>query len=508
MSRWNLAWLLGVPAVVLLGLTLSHSAPHEQDYDLVRTVVEVLGEVDKNYVTELTEKQRKQLVENMINGGLEKLDPYSIFYNAEEMKSFEKTTEGKYGGVGIELGVDPNTAIPKVISPMVGTPAYDAGVLAGDLILKIDGKPTVKTDGGLPDKMRRDEAVSLITGEPNTPVTLTVLHEGAREPVDITIVRARIEVPTVLGDRRRPGDPREWEYFIDPTNRIAYVRIVQFSEPTARDLKAVLERLQGEGLRGLILDLRDNPGGLLTSAVDVSDLFLREGPIVTIRGRHDERTYHARPEGTLLEPAALHPMVVLINHNSASASEIVAAALQDHGRAVLIGERSYGKGSVQNVIGLGGGDKSAAALKLTTATYWRPSNKNIHRAPDAKPTDEWGVMPSVDPASAPTLAAGTVGLLLSPAGGPLAAAEAAMPGRLNSFDVPMHDVERFQFEVWRRQRDVVPGKAVQPIPGKPNGDRPARPFTDRVLERGVEYLRQRLEKTAAVPAGLPGSRRA
>jgi carboxyl-terminal processing protease len=498
MSRWNLAWLLGVPAVVLLGLTLTHSAPRDQDYDLVRTMVDVLAEVDEHYVRELTPEQRKHLVEDMINGGLEKLDPYSSFFNAEEIRQFDKTTEGNYGGVGIDLGVDPSTGVLRVISPMVGTPAYDGGVLAGDLILKINGKPTVKTDGGVPEKMRREEAVSLIQGEPGTPITLTVLHEGSHEPVDIAITRARIEVPSVLGDRRRADNPREWDYFVDPAERIAYVRLIAFSDHTSRDLKGVIEQLQADGLRGLVLDLRDNPGGLLSAAVEVSDLFLREGPIVTIKGRHDERTYRARAEGTLLEPATLHPMVVLINHNSASASEIVAAALQDHGRAVLIGERTFGKGSVQNVIRLPR-EKPTEALKLTTASYWRPNGHNIHRAPDAKETDEWGVRPNPDPA----LAAGMVGLLASPFGNPLPTLPGAMPGRASRFEVPMNDTERFQYQVWRRQRDIVPGKAVQPIQGRPNGEKLNRPFTDRVLERGVQYLRQQLDPNAGVPAALP-----
>jgi carboxyl-terminal processing protease len=454
MSRWNLAWLLGIPLVVALGLTLSYSAPavrekKEQDYELVRLLVDVLAEVDQSYVKELDPEAKRRLVEDMINGGLERLDPHSTYFSAREYKQFERKSHGKFGGVGIQIGLDRSTGAIQVTTPMVGTPAYEAGVRAGDLILKVDGKSI--------EHLRTTEAIDLIQGEPGQPVTLTVLHEGEGKPVDLTMTRAVIEVQTVMGDRRKPDDPKQWDFVIDPKSMIAYVRLIEFDEPTAGELKTVLEGLQAQGVRGLVLDLRDNPGGLLSAAVEIADLFLTDGKIVSTRGRRTpEKTYSAKAEGTLFEPTRGHPLAVLVNRYSASASEIVSAALQDHGRAVVVGERSFGKGSVQNIIGL---ENNATALKLTTASYWRPSGKNIHRFPDSKDTDEWGVQPN--------------------------------PG----FAVPLTDQERVQYAVGRRQRDVVYGKPGTPPPAEKK-DKKDVPFVDKVLDRALEHLRGELAKVA------------
>src|SRR5262249_48342879 len=287
----------------------------------------------------------------------------------------------KFGGIGIQLGYDrQGRGQLQVISPMVGTPAYEAGVLAGDLIVKIDGKSA--------ENMRLNEAVDLIQGDPGQKITLTVLHEGGDESVDVEIVRAEIEIQAILGNERKADSPKEWDYFVDKENRIAYVRISAFSKTAAAEMKHVMEELQKEGAQGIILDLRNNPGGLLKASVDICDLFLTDGVIVSTRGRnHEPEVYKPKEAGTLFLPAEKYPMAVLINKYSASASEIVAAALQDHHRAVVIGERSYGKGSVQNIIPM---ESQTSALKLTTASYWRPSGKNIHRFPDSKETDEWG----------------------------------------------------------------------------------------------------------------------
>ena len=201
----------------------------------------------------------------------------------------------------------------------------------------------------------------------------------------MTITREWVHVETVLGDRRKSDD--SWDFMLDHDKHIGYIRLTAFSRDTAQDLKKALVELRKEGLKGLILDLRFNPGGLLNSAIEVSDLFIAKGRIVSTKGRNTpERVWDAQKEGTFEG----FPMAVLVNHYSASASEIVSACLQDHKRAAVIGERTWGKGSVQNVIELEGGK---SALKLTTASYHRPSGKNIHRFPDAKETDEWGVMP-------------------------------------------------------------------------------------------------------------------
>jgi carboxyl-terminal processing protease len=480
MSRRNLAWLIGIAAVSLFGFTVSYSAPtreRDRDYELVHLLVDVLQEVRNKYVVDVDQDRERKLVEDMITGGLERLDPHSSYINPREYKQFNKTSKGKFGGIGISLGYDRlNRGQLTVVSPMVGTPAYEAGILAGDMILKIDGKST--------ENMRLNEAVDLIQGEKGEKITLTVLHEGGKEPVDVPLVRDEIQVQSVLGDQRKADNPGEWEFMLDKQNKIGYIRIVAFTEKAAEEMKAAVENLQRDGIRGLIIDLRNNPGGLLRAAVDISDLFLTEGRIVSTKGRnHREEVYDAKPEGTLLEPASRFPMVILVNKFSASASEIVSAALQDHGRAIVIGERSYGKGSVQNIILM---EHETSALKLTTASYWRPSGKNIHRFPDSKETDEWGVSPN------------------------------------KGFEVPMKDEERFEYMQWRTERDIVRGKqgdvVVKTEPpkkdekkdekkddkttGKNDKKEAKKAFTDRVLEKAVDYLKQEIHKVGALPEML------
>jgi carboxyl-terminal processing protease len=454
MPRWNLAWLLGISGVVLLGYAVSHSAPpqeRDQDYELVSLVVHVLNEVDHKYVKSLDYEAKRKLVEDMVNGGLVRLDPHSSFINAREYKRFTTTSRGKFGGVGIQLVVDRRERL-MVQSPMAGTPAYEAGVLAGDLIMKINGKST--------DNMKVDDAVELIQGEPGQKITLTVLHEGAKKETDLEMARAEIHVPTIMGDSRKVDDPREWDYLIDKSSKIGYVRILSFSENTADDLHRVVEELQKQGAHGVILDLRTNPGGLLRSAVDICRMFLNEGRIVSTKGRnHVEETYDAKPGTALFGSKESFPVAVLINRFSASASEIVAAALQDHDRAVIIGERSYGKGSVQNIIEM---ESHSTALKLTTASYWRPSGKNIHRFPDSKDTDEWGVQPN--------------------------------PG----FEVALKDDERLEYFLDRRDRDILRGKeATDPPPPKDAKEqKEKKPFVDRTLEKALEYVRGEIKRAA------------
>jgi carboxyl-terminal processing protease len=451
MSRWNLSWLVGIPLVILLGLTLTYSAPVQrgqtQDYELFQLLAGVLAEVDQNYVRELDPAAKRRLVEDMINGGLERLDPHSTFLGAVEYKQFDGKSKGKFGGVGIQVNLDRNTGLLQVISPMVGTPAYEAGVMAGDLILKVDGKAL--------ENLRYNEIIGMIQGEPGTPVTLTVLHESEKKAVDIPITRAIVEVETVLGDRRKADNPKEWDFILDKDPRIAYVRLSEFGEPTSEMLGKLLKQLAADGVRGLILDLRGNPGGLLTSAVEVSDLFLNDGRIVSTQGRKTtERVYDAKSQGVPFEQAAKFPVAVLIDRYSASASEIVSAALQDHSRAVIVGERSYGKGSVQNVFPMEDSEGHKMALKLTTQSYRRPSGHNIHRWPDSKDTDEWGVKPT--------------------------------PG----FEVKLTDEERLQYLLGRRKRDIVQGKG-----NTPPADKKDVPLVDKVLDRALEHLRAEVAKT-------------
>jgi carboxyl-terminal processing protease len=507
MSRWNLAWLLGINSIALLGLAISYSAPPQEDnkkYGRMRLLVDVLDEVERNFVRPLSDEEMRELVENMINGGLARLDPYSSFINNKKRREFEKHSRGKFGGIGIQIHADRQTGAITVISPIVGTPAYEAGILAGDLILKIEGKST--------ENMTLEEAVDRITGDKGQPIVLTVLHEGDKKPVDIRIVRNIIEVESVLGDRRKLDNPKEWEFMYDPANRIAYVRLVAFNDNSAGELRAVMEKLKRQRVRGLVLDLRYNPGGLLTAAVEVSNLFLHPGSrIVSIRGRNQqERVYDAEAKGTILDSARDVPIVVLINRSSASASEIVSAALQDHKRAVIIGERSFGKGSVQNVIEL---ENKSSILKLTTASYWRPSGKNIHRLPDSKKTDEWGVQPNdaTDPIRPEVLAVLGCSPYATPPATPLwPALLLSTQKKLPSpFAVYLSDMERYQYQVERYQKDIVHGKSGNNSANsktKPK-ELTKEPFKDRVLERALDYLRGEIKKNGPVQAAAHASDR-
>jgi carboxyl-terminal processing protease len=527
MSRRNLYWLLGIVAVSLLGITVAYSSPSrekDKDYELVRLMVDVLHEVRERYVVDIDEEREHKLVEDMIKGGLERLDPHSDYITPRELKQFEKQSEGKFGGVGIQVGMDRLTRQLTVLSPMPGTPAYEAGILAGDLIVKIEGKAT--------ENMRMNDAVDLIQGEPGQKVTLSVLHEGAKEPVDIAITRAVIEVPSVLGDRRKADNLTSWDFMLDNDSKIGYIRLVNFSKTASKEMREAVEELQREGVRGLIIDLRNNPGGLLKEARDVSDLFLTEGRIVSTKGRnHREEIYDAKPAGTLLLPAEKYPMVILVNKFSASASEIVAAALQDHKRAVVIGERTYGKGSVQNIIEMHEG-RDRSALKLTTASYWRPSGKNIHRFPDSKDSDDWGVRPNdsgykltpqslqaVRDAGVPdsvvaklkefpdtrfTLEKDYVAELAKV----LSKAELdqykskLLAHADRGFEVPMNDEERVEYMVYRLDRDIVRTKA-KPVEKTKKDGKPKKPFVDRVLQKGVDHLKKEIDKGAAAVVPPP-----
>jgi carboxyl-terminal processing protease len=377
MSRTLLAWTAVLLTTVLVAWQAAQSETvKNDDAELYRLFVDALEHVDRNYVKEV---DRRELIEHAITGMLEELDPYSNFIPPTEFKQFNQATTGKFGGVGIQVRPK-KQAEPflEVLSPVVGTPAYEAGILADDRIISVNGKNV--------EGMSQAEVVENLTGEPGTPVTVSVKHAPYEEPaIDITLTRALINIQSVLGEGHQPDD--SWNYFIDAENKIAYIRITSFVQETAAELRRSLERIQADGAKGIIIDLRDNPGGLLTSAIEICDMFLKEGIIVSTKGRNtQDKSYTATPDEIL--PGI--PMAILVNRWSASASEIVSACLQDHHRAVIIGERSFGKGSVQNVIEL---DDGKSALKLTTASYRRPSGKNIHRFKDSKEEDDWGVQP-------------------------------------------------------------------------------------------------------------------
>ena len=469
MSRWNLTWLIGLPGIVLLTLAVSASAPPpSQDYRLVRTIVDVLAEVDKHYVRELTEADKKRLVEEMINGGLEKLDPHSQYFNEQELQQFESNSDGQFGGIGIVLQADPKSGFLKIESPMPGTPAYEAGVQAGELILKVDGKST--------EGMTVDDARGIIKGHAGTKVTLMLQPEGSKDSREVVLTRANIELHPVLGYMRRADDPKLWDFMVDKQNKIALVRVITFNEKTTDEIRAAVREAEQAGAKGLIIDLRDDPGGLLDQAIKVADLFLNDGIIVSTKDRQGGvKSRMAEKAGTIFEPAAQRPIVVLVNRMSASASEIVASALQDHGRAIVIGERSYGKGSVQKVFPLKVTNVPSGAVKLTSEVWLTPKGKNIHRWPDSKETDEWGVRPN------------------------------------EGFDVKLTDDDRRQYLLHMRSLEMVKGKpGTGPVvnPAVPVAAPAAvTPYKDPVVEKALEYLRGKIQE-AGNAGRFEGFRRA
>jgi carboxyl-terminal processing protease len=308
---------------------------------------EVFERVRAQYVTPPNEEK---LVEAAINGMLTSLDPHSSYMNAKDADDMRTQTRGEFGGLGIEVTMEND--LVKVITPIDDTPAAKAGVLAGDLISKIDGTDV--------RGFKLEDAVDKMRGEVGTPIKLTILRKGADKPIEITIKRDIIAVQAVKV--RVEGD-------------VGYLRVISFTEKTYDDLKKAIEKIQAQvpddKLKGYVLDLRLNPGGLLDQAINVSDAFLNKGEIVSTRGRVESETRRfSATEGDLVNGK---PVIVLTNGGSASASEIVAGALQDLKRATILGTRSFGKGSVQTIIPLG----DNGALRLTTALYYTPSGKSI-----------------------------------------------------------------------------------------------------------------------------------
>ncbi len=312
-----------------------------------RVLAEILERVKREYVEPVSDRQ---LMDNAVRGMLAELDPHSRYLDPRDYEEIRISTRGTYTGVGLELQTDDGRV--GVVTPIEGTPAARAGVQAGDAILTIDGKPV--------DHRNVGHAILRMRGPAGSHVLITVAREGHTEPLVFDLQRSEVDVHSVS------SRPLEGGY--------AYLRISQFSETTAKDLRSAILRLNREtpgGLRGLVLDLRDNPGGVLEAAVDVTDSFLERGLIVTASGRTREATFrHEAASGDLLSGA---PIVVLVNGGSASASEIVAGALQDHRRAIIVGTRTFGKGSVQTVMPLSGG----RAIKLTTSRYFTPSGVSI-----------------------------------------------------------------------------------------------------------------------------------
>ncbi|MEX0867585.1 MAG: S41 family peptidase [Pirellulales bacterium] len=337
--------------------------------------------LDKIHQRALEDVPREQLFAAAVRAMTDELDEYSGFVPRQDAAKYREDLDQHFVGIGVELHVDPETSELRLGNTIIGRPhpAWDAGLRPGDRIVAIGGKDALQWTA--------DDAARAIRGPAGVPVEITVRREGEAEPIHVTVVRSEIDVDSVLGDYR--GDDKKWVYRLRSDPRIAYVRLRTFGDQTVGELRTVLTDLKRQGeLNALIVDVRDNAGGYLKAAVEICDMFVDRGVIVTTRGRDGaiKDTYSAKAEGTFLG----FPMVVLVNRESASASEIFAACLQDQDRAKLIGARSWGKGSVQEMISVEGGE---SILKLTTSSFWRPSEKNIHRLKDAEESHEWGVQP-------------------------------------------------------------------------------------------------------------------
>ena len=314
-------------------------------YKNLEVFTEVLRQIEKNYVEP---QDDQKLVQGAIKGMVQSLDPHSSFLSKEEHQDLLTETKGSFSGIGVEITVKDN--VLTVVSPIEGSPAYRAGIQTGDKIIKIDGK--LAADMTLP------EAVKSIRGEKGTKVTLTVMREGVEKPLEFTVIRDVIPIKSVRSTLLTP--------------KIAYVRISNFQSKTTSDLSAELDKREnGRKLEGLILDLRNNPGGLLSQAIDVSDLFLESGVIVSTKGRESSQDMRATAQKKRTDRN--YPIIVLVNGGSASAAEIVAGALQDNKRALILGTKTFGKGSVQTIIPLSDG----SGLRLTTAMYYTPSGRSI-----------------------------------------------------------------------------------------------------------------------------------
>jgi len=346
---WTFLTMTGLAAattVLNVSQTLSATGQNSELYRQLDLFGDVLERVRSDYVEKPDDTQ---LIENAINGMLAALDPHSAYLSPKHFRDMQVQTRGEFGGLGIEVTME--NGVVKVVAPIDDTPAYKAGVQANDLITHLDGEQIVG--------LTLEQAVEKMRGPVNTPITLTLVRKGKDDPIEIKVVRDVIRINAVKA--RAEGD-------------IAYIKVTTFNEQTHANLVKSMDALKkqiGKELRGYIIDLRNNPGGLLDQAIAVSDDFLDRGAIVLTKGRNNEETQRsqARP-GDVAEGKKI---VVLINGGSASASEIVAGALQDHKRATIIGTRSFGKGSVQTIIPLG----ANGAIRLTTARYYTPANRSI-----------------------------------------------------------------------------------------------------------------------------------
>jgi carboxyl-terminal processing protease len=340
---------------------------------------EMLQRIEHNYIEEV---DRSELLETALHAIVGKLDARAPFLRtndmeflgANEVAQMNESLAQRVAGVGAVLKVDDATREIVVASPMPGSPAFKGGLRSGDRIIEVDGSevPNIAT------------AVKRLRGPVGTPVSVGVKRGDSDVLLQVELVRDTIRIPNVLGDRRKADST--WEFMMDDARKIGYISLTQFGTQTPGEMQAALDELTSRGMKALILDLRNNPGGTLAESVAVADLFVKEGRILTVKGRTGETVYDAKLAGTFSN----FPMAVLANRNTASAAEIVAGCLQDHQRAVIVGERTFGQGIVRSLFPLNDG---MGALKLPVAAYYRPNGKSVNRYPFSKDSDDWGIKP-------------------------------------------------------------------------------------------------------------------
>jgi carboxyl-terminal processing protease len=396
---------------------------------------DMVKQIEQNYILEV---DRSELMETAIRAIVGRLDARGGFFRTNdmefvgtnEMAELNSSLEQKMAGIGVVLKVDEATSEILVTTPMPGSPALKGGLRSGDRIVQVNGND-------LSADTKLEAVVKLLRGPVGTPVTIGVKREDSPQPLAIQLVRDTIKLPSVKGDHYRPDN--SWDFMLDDQKKIGYVRLTQLGRQSPAEMQAALDELKSRGMKALVLDLRNNPGGALTEAVEVADLFVESGRIVTVKSRTQEQAHDAKVEGTF----SGFPMAVLVNRNTASAAEIIAACLQDHQRAMVVGERTFGQGVVRSLIPLSSG---VGTLKLPVATYYRSNGKNMNRFPDAKDSDDWGVSPDT------------------------------------GYEIALTDEELKHYEKDRAARDVLNSEAAK------------IEFRDHQLLKALDYLQAQLER--------------
>lgn len=451
--------------------------------DDIKSQVDGLKDAKKSKLTELLADVRTRFGQREDLEGNKDVDlamtqvvlnldfPYTMYIDKESKDKAEIDFQGRFTGIGIQIRRDLARDGLLVVSPIKDSPGYKAGLKAGDLVTEIvtemdeKGRPQATQQVVSTKGMKTEDAVKRILGKPGTPVKVKVIREGVDQPMEFEISRGRVEVETVIGARRRDDDT--WDYMLDPTDKIGYIRLTQFIGRSSADMDAAVKSLMSQGMRGLVLDLRFNPGGLLTSAAEISRMFIGNGKIVAIRQRDANEETQEWIKARLRGSYGDFPIACIINGESASGSEIVAACLQDHDRAVIVGQRSFGKGSVQTIHKF---NAVEAEIKMTTATFWRPNGKNLNK-PSVKNYDklskedlekeEWGVRPN------------------------------------GGYELKLERKEWADLYENLRDREIIPRRDIAAKEPKPD-------FKDRQLDMAIDYLRSQLKTVGHAPQKKAG----